>query len=130
MKTEQYPHLQEQNGLITIDTACRRYTVAGSPLFSSVLANGHELLAAPMAIGLYGNGERQELTEIENLPTLGEDGSVTVLSTMQSKLFFLNTELRVEEDGCCFIRICLMPRGYTVPQVMGVCLLKTITLRT
>ena len=40
-------------------------------------------------------------------------------ATMQSELFYVNTCVTTEEDGCTFANVTLMPRGFTVRQIFG-----------
>ena len=116
-----YPILNSTDlGGKSVDVPCRRYEVDNTPLFSSIVASGKELLSKPMKLRLFANGGEQIFEKSEVFDVRNDDGSVTLLTSTQSELFLVNTEIKIEDDGCCFIRVCLATKGHTVPQVFGI----------
>ncbi len=114
-----YPVLKNQNGKYTVDVECRSYESCNNVLFSSVKALGDELLSRPMELDLLANGKKENIEDVEIMTIETDDKSKTLLSSIQTELFFLNVETRVEFDGCCFVRMTVMPKGHTVPQLFG-----------
>ena len=117
---DRFPKMTNEGGRYNIDVPCRRYTVDGGSLFSEVRAMGDCLLSRPMEVKLFANGGEQSFERAECFEIDMGDGAATVVSSAQSRLFLVNTELRIEEDGCCFISVRLAAKGHTVPQVFGI----------
>ena len=113
------PVKAEDNGnKCTFDVWGRRYTVDATPFFSSIISQGQELLNGPMRIVSCENGEASVWSDCEVFLMDGNDAeSATVVSTMCSNAFYINTSMTVEFDGCVKAELKIMPRGHTVKQV-------------
>lgn len=114
-----YPILNVENEKIKVNVECREYTLGNTPLFSSVVAAGNELLSRPMQVNVVANGKPESVKAIESF-TITDENSVTVLNAVESELFIVNTQIDIEDDGCSFIRLTVAPKGYTVAQVFGI----------
>lgn len=114
-----YPTVRETPGGAVIAVPGREYTWSGTALPSSVKSRGEELLAAPMRLALTANGKSAEFLPATVMPTELTGEGKTVLCSAESELFYVNTSVTVEEDGCAFADVTLMPRGFTVRQVFG-----------
>lgn len=115
-----FPCLEEKReNLVQVHSFGRTYTYDGTVLPSSVLSQGQELLAGPMTFSLKSNGEEMVFTPATVLPTTYQEDSCTLVATTESSLFYVNTCVTTEEDGCTFANVTLMPRGFTVRQIFG-----------
>ena len=104
----------------------RSYTFGPDGLISSVVADGRELLAAPMRIVLKEDGTNAVFDD--NYPDnesecflqhRSEEGAL-ICGCKQSERFLLNVSSRVEYDGNVDIDLRVMSRGMTVAQSFGV----------
>ncbi len=98
----------------------RKYTIGSSPLFSSLISNGEEMLAGPMRVVALDNGKEVVWDEIKNFMMTGEDQTqAKFCQAMCSEHFVLNTNLTAEYDGYMQWKISVMRKGKTVPQLYG-----------
>lgn len=98
----------------------RKYTLSTSPLLSSVISGGQELLAAPMRLVGTENGKELVISDVCSRLMYGGDGSsVSACQYMQSPRFIVNTTLEAEYDGCMDWRITVATHGPTVAQAFG-----------
>lgn len=98
----------------------RKYTLSDSPLLSSVISGGEELLAAPMRLVGTENGKDLVISDVTSCLMHGEDGySVSACQYMQTPRFIINTTLTAEYDGCMDWHVTLATHGPTVAQVFG-----------
>lgn len=106
---------------VKFDVWGRTYTVDNNVLFSSVVSQGHELLAAPMRLISKENGEDSVWNDFEVYLMEGANNcSSTICATGRSNAFYINTSLTVAYDGCVKGNIKIMPRGFTVREVFFV----------
>lgn len=119
MSEKQFPYLEEQDNLVKVHSYGRTYTYDHSVLPTSVLSQGKEILSRPMTLSLKSNGQEMNFEPATVLPTDYNSEGCTLVATMQSELFYVNTYLTTEEDGCTFANVTLMPRGFTVRQIFG-----------
>ena len=99
----------------------RKYTLDGrSPMFSSIISKGEEMLASPIRFSATNKGKKiefcQALTYIMND---SNDESCTVISTYQSDVAVINVSHTVEFDGCDDISLTIMPSGRPVGACFG-----------
>lgn len=99
----------------------RRYLFGKSPLLSSVISSGKELLASPMRVVATENGSEAVWEDVKNFVMDGdEDDEIRVCQSMQSARFVLNNVVTVSEDGCMEWSVTVVPRGRSVNQVFGI----------
>lgn len=114
-----YPILEENENQVIIKSPCREYVFENSCFPVSIKSLGQEILNSPIRVVCEANGEKEIFEPAENFAVDYKEEAVTVVSTMQSKVFFVNTSISVEEDGCAFVGMSIMPRGLSVPQLFG-----------
>lgn len=104
----------------TVDVWGRRYQMdQRSPLFSSILSQGEEVLAGPIRIVMEENGAPSEWSDTRFFVMDSDDPtSQTICATMSSEVFYINTTSTVEFDGLTRIQLRLMAKGLTVAQGM------------
>lgn len=119
MTQKDYPILEEKENGAQVLLDGRVYSYSNSAMPSSIVSQGRELLASPMRFKLRANGREMPFEPALVLPTRYLEDSCTVAATAESELFYVNTVLTTEPDGCTFADVTLMPRGLTVAQVFG-----------
>ncbi len=119
MQNTKYPFLENQDNKRVIKVPCREYTFENSCFPTSVKALGQEILSAPIRLVLKANNEDEVFEPAEVFSVDYKEDAVTLAATMQSKVLFVNTGINIEEDGCTFVDMSIMPRGFTVPQLFG-----------
>ena len=119
MSEMKFPSMEECESTVKVHSFGRTYTYESSVLPSSVLSQGQELLAGPMTFSLRSNGSDMTFEPATVLPIDDQEDGCTLSATMQSELFYVNTCVTTEEDGCTFANVTLMPRGFTVRQIFG-----------
>ena len=99
----------------------RSYTTGnGGAIFSSITANGKELLARPATINVYSGGERCVFGKaITKLMANCPEDEKTVVSAFESEVVVVNVCHRFEEDSCNDMTISVMPRGRSVAASFG-----------
>lgn len=99
----------------------RKYTLDGqSPMFSSVISDGEELLASPMRIVAKNNGVECVFGKVLTYSMNdADDESCTVISTFQSDNVVVNVSHTVEFDGFDDIALSVMPTGRSVAACFG-----------
>ena len=104
-----------------IDVWNRKYTLSDSPLLSSILSGGEEILASPMRLVGTENGQDLVIRDVTSVLMHGGDGySVGACQYMQTPRFIINTKLSAEYDGCMDWQITLATHGLSVAQVFGI----------
>ena len=119
MENTTFPILEEKENEIIVKSPCREYKFQNSCFPTSIKSLGQEILNSPIRIVCEANGEKEIFEPAENFTVDYKDDAVTVVAAMQSKVFFVNTTVNVEEDGCAFVGLSIMPRGLSVPQLYG-----------
>lgn len=119
MENVKYPLLETKENKRIIKVPCREYTFENSCFPTSVKSMGQEILSAPMRLVCTANDEDEIFEPAEVFSVDYEEDAVTLACTMQSKVLFVNTGINIEEDGCGFVDMSIMPRGLTVPQMFG-----------
>ncbi len=110
----------------TVEMSGRRYTVGENSLPVSILAEGEELLAAPIRLVGTENGEEivwqtdYETNESAAFIQKRTAERVQLLGAMQSESFVANTCIETEYDGYTTMDLKVMPRGLTVAEALGV----------
>ncbi|MBQ4154579.1 MAG: hypothetical protein IJE01_05225 [Clostridia bacterium] len=120
MSEKNYPIMEKQGNKIIIKSPCREYTFENSILPISVVSKGKEILSAPFRIVCSANGEEEIFEPAQTFTVNYKEDACSIAATMQSKVLFVNTNVSVEEDGCAFVDMGIMPRGLTVPEMFGV----------
>lgn len=119
MSGKQFPYLEEKENSVKVQTYGRTYTYDKAVLPTSIISQGKELLSRPVNFVLKANGKDMIFEPALVLPTEYSQEGCTVVATMESELFFVNTMITTEEDGCAFVNVSLMPKGFTVRQIFG-----------
>lgn len=119
MSDIKYPILENNDDKKVVKVSCREYTFEKSCFPTSVKSLGKEILNSPIRVVCEANGEKEIFEPAETFTADYKEDAVTVIGTMQSKVFFINTNINVEEDGCAFVGMSIMPRGLSVPQLFG-----------
>lgn len=110
----------------TVHVLGRDYTFGPDGLISSIVSEGHELLAAPMRIVAVEEGAPAVWdmdypgNESESFIQHRNDQEAVICGAMQSERFIINTCNTVDYDGNIDIDFKLMTRGKTVAQVFGI----------
>ncbi len=110
----------EDNGRCTVSLWGRTYTQNRAVLFSSLLTQGHELLASPIRLVGMENGQEFRWEETESFIMSSSPEKVVLCGTQQSNAFVVNTACSTEYDGLASIELKIMPRGKTVGEIFGV----------
>lgn len=111
---------EETNNCCTVSMWGRTYTTDHSVLFSSLITQGEELLAAPIRVVGQENGQEIRWEDIQTFVMSSTPEKVVLCGTQQSASFILNTTCSIEYDGCVAIDVKVMPRGKTVGEMFGV----------
>ncbi|MBE6761636.1 MAG: hypothetical protein E7551_05060 [Ruminococcaceae bacterium] len=119
MPESKYPVLETQENKRVVKVPLREYTFENSCFPTSVKSMGQEILSAPIRVVLKANNEEETFEPAEVFSVDYKEDAVTLAATMQSKILFVNTTTNVEDDGCAFVDMSIMPRGFTVPQLFG-----------
>ena len=119
MPEVKYPILERQEDKRVVKVNLREYTFENSCFPTSVKSLGQEILNGPIRIVCKANQKEQEFEPAELFVTDYKEEAVNLTATMQSEVFFINTNTSVEEDGAAFVDMSVMPRGLTVPQMFG-----------
>ena len=101
----------------------RKYIVDNkSPMFSSIISSGEELLASPIRFVAKSAGIEHELCKALTYKMEGDNNgeSVTVISTCEAGFAIINVSHTIEFDGCDDISVSVMPKGRTVAECFGV----------
>lgn len=115
-----FPKAIKTNSGYDIEVWNRKYSIGINPLLQAIFSGGEELLSSPMRVVGIENGKEIVWNDIKNfLMDVNEDGQIRLAQSMQSKRFILNTNVKIEEDGCMDWRLTLISRGLTVNQVFG-----------
>ena len=109
---------EEETGC-TVEVWGRQYRIGKNLLFSSITANGRELLAAPIRLLMGENGHPAEWKKTDAFLGHCSEEKAVIYATAESEAFLVNTALTVEFDGYVTADVKLMPKGYTVPQLFG-----------
>ncbi|MBQ4154578.1 MAG: hypothetical protein IJE01_05220 [Clostridia bacterium] len=120
MNKIKYPIMEENEEKVIIKSECREYVFENSVLPTSIIAKGQEILNGPIRLVCAANGEEEIFEPAQTFPLDYIEDACTIAATTQSKVFFVNTNTRVEDDGCAFVDLGIMPRGLTVPQMYGI----------
>ncbi len=104
---------------IAAEVVMRTYEFGEGSLPSSIIADGEELLAAPIRLIGKEDGEPLEWTVCDSFIFSRSEEELVVCGAMQSEQFIVNTSLRLGFDGCMSVDLKLLPRGLTVAQVFG-----------
>lgn len=120
------PLRAETDGLChTVHVIDRDYTIGADGLLTSVKSQGVELLASPMRIVSFEDGEISNWdnnypeNESESFVQSRSDESIIICGAKQSDRFIVDTCLKIDYDGCIDIDLKLMTRGKTVAQTFG-----------
>lgn len=110
----------------TVHIIGRDYTFGPDGMITSVVSQGHELLAAPIRVVAVEDGEPAVWdmdypnNESESFIQRRNDSQVVICGAMQSERFVIDTCYTVEYDGNIDIDFKVMPRGKTVAQILGI----------
>ena len=99
----------------------RKYTLDGrSPMFSSIISQGEEILASPIRFVATNKGEKCIFCKADSfMMDESDEQSCSVVSTFQSKDVVINVSHTVEFDGCDDISLSIMPSGRSVNASLG-----------
>lgn len=114
-----YPILEQKEEEKIVHIPCREYVFKNSCFPTSIKSLGKEILNSPIRVVCEANGEQEIFEPAETFTADYKKDAVAVIGTMQSKVFFINTSINIEEDGCAFVGMSIMPRGLSVPQLYG-----------
>lgn len=104
----------------------RDYTIGPDGMITSIVSQGHELLAAPMRIVAVEEGESANWddnypdNESESFVQRRSDEQIVICGAKQSDRFIVDLCYTIEYDGNIDIDFKLMTRGKTVAQVFGI----------
>lgn len=121
---------ETKDGFHTVHILDRDYTFGPDGLITSIVSQGHELLAAPMRIVAQEDGQPTQwdanypANESESFVQHRDDQQITICGAVQSDRFIVDTCSTVDYDGNIDIDLKLMTRGQTVAQCFGIADLK------
>ncbi len=104
---------------IRAEVVMRSITFGDDSLPISIIADGEELLSAPMRIVGTEDEKEMKWTVKDSFIFSRSEEELTVCGSMQSEQFIINTCFKLSYDGCMQTDIKLMPRGMTVAQAYG-----------
>lgn len=110
----------------TVHLLNRDYTFGPDGMITSIMSEGHELLAGPVRVVAREDGEdavwdmNYPDNESESFIQSRSDEQVMICGAMQSERFIINTYYTVDYDGNIDIDFKLMTRGKTVAEVFGI----------
>lgn len=110
----------------TVHLLNRNYTFGPDGMITSIMSEGHELLAGPVRVVAREDGEdavwdmNYPDNESESFIQSRSDEQVMICGAMQSERFIINTYYTVDYDGNIDIDFKLMTRGKTIAEVFGI----------
>ena len=116
----------------TVHISERDYTFGADGMITSLISQGHELLAAPIRIVAQEDGHPSEWdnnypeNESESFIQSRSDEKIVICGAKQSERFIIDTCNTVDYDGNIDIDLKLMTRGLTVAQGFGVADIKPL----
>ncbi|MBE6761635.1 MAG: hypothetical protein E7551_05055 [Ruminococcaceae bacterium] len=119
MSNIKYPILEGQGNKKIIKVNLREYIFENSCFPTSVKSMGQEILNGPIRVVCKANQNNQVFEPADLCVTSYKEDAINLTATMQSEVFFINTNTSIEEDGASFVDMSIMPRGLTVPQMFG-----------
>ncbi len=114
----------EKENSIVANVSMRQITFGSDSLPVSIIADGEELLSAPIRFVGLEDGEAIEWVMKDSFIFSRSDEEVVICGSMQSALFIINTCVTLGYDGCIYFDIKLVPRGKTVAEVFNMCEVK------
>ena len=111
----------EKDNSCTVAVWGREYTVSGSPLLSSLVSQGKELLAGPMRVVATENGKD---VSFENAKCFLMDAvtpeSAAFCCGAEAEDLLVDTTCKVEYDGLMSWTLTVVPQGLSVAAACGV----------
>lgn len=114
----------------TVHVIGRDYTFGPDGMLTSIISQGHEMLAAPIRVVAVEDGKESAWdmdypeNESESFIQHRSDEEIVICGTKQSERFIVNTCYTVGYDGNIDIDMKLMTRGKTVAQEFGIANIK------
>lgn len=108
--------LTQNDGEIKVGVVGRTYTITNGELFSSIVANGEELLAAPMRIVGLEDGEEIVWSKRKILVQSHTDEKAIIVAALESKMFDLNVSFIFDYDGYVSCDLRIMTTSYNMAQ--------------
>lgn len=106
--------VSETEAGIAITVLGRRYDFGHAMFPQSILADGEELLAAPIRLIAHDGGVPAEWEDTESWVQEASDRRVTVLAAMQSRFAVISAVITVDYDGCIQYDLRLSTRADSV----------------
>ena len=112
---------KEENNECTVDVWGRKYTASGTPLLSSLVSQGKELLAAPIRVLATENGKD---VAFDNAKCFLMDDVTAEAAAFccgaEAEDLLINTTCKVEYDGLMSWTLTVAPQGLSVAAACGV----------
>ena len=119
----------------TVMLAGKSYTFGADGMITSIISEGHELLANPMRIVMFEDGNEAIFdgnypeNESESFIQKRSDEECIVCGCKQSDRFIINFVTTVKYDGNVDVDMRLMPKGRTVAQIFGLDKLRELSYK-
>ena len=108
--------LIKENNKIVVSVLNRTYTIENGEFFSSIVANGEELLSAPMRV--IGTEDGQEIVWLKRRTFVQShtNEKAVIISALESKMFDLNISYHFDYDGYVSCKMRIMTTSYNMAQ--------------
>ena len=111
--------LIKKDGEIKVKVVGRTYTISNGELLSSIIANGEELLSAPMRIIGLEDGEEIVWSKRKVFVQSHTNEKAVIIAALESKMFDLNICMTFDYDGYVSCDVQLMTTSFNMAQRLG-----------
>ena len=112
--------IKDKENKIDVNVWGRTYTCGEQSFLESILSQGEEILAAPIRMVGVENGKEIVWESMKHcVMDQTNEENAGIGSYTQSERFVLNTNMKIEYDGCIELCCSIMPRGRSVNQCFG-----------
>ena len=108
--------IEKEDGKIKVGVLGRTYTIDNGEFFSSIVANGEELLASPMRVVGIEDGEEIVWLKRRVLIQSHTNEKAVIVSALESKMFDLDISYQFNYDGLVTCKMRIMTTSYNMNQ--------------
>ena len=108
--------VEKVDGKIKVSVIGRTYTIDNGEFFSSIVANGEELLASPMRVVGTEDGEEIVWKVRRTIIQSHTNERAIIVSALESKMFDLNISYEFNYDGLVNCKLRIMTTSYNMAQ--------------
>ena len=108
--------IEKVDGKVKVSVIGRTYTIDNGEFFSSIIANGEELLASPMRVVGTEDGEEIVWKVRRNIIQSHTNERAIIVSALESKMFDLDISYEFNYDGLVNCKLRVMTTSYNMAQ--------------